>query len=567
MSSTSYSGAYGGDGLIELYWKTQGEPGGSTAGSFELLIDTGIINRDFLGPYSTVIWWGSSDIDNIAAHISVYIAGNEFPFIDNTLRIDHSLGSRGQGNFRVWDQNSTWVFTKGENIQVFVEGNILWSGVVNKITRTLPSSEGMMYNIQGIDWNYGLDKRRVVMTFPNTSTATSTSYYDPMTMAQTSILNAGYIVDKMTSQYLIEEGFTIEYISTGAAINSAGFNYITPSHVLDVLAEQSGYVWQINPNKSIAFKPHNFDHFAFEMASTLMQKDSIQYIEGSPKYRNVQYVVGGMNLTSPTTETELGDSKKQAFVMQYPLMQVPAISLIKALGTTSTGTNQTVGILGIDTTKQWYWNKLSNIVTQQTTDTAATTSQALCVTYVGGFPSVARTEDSVGIANLRSYEGGSGIVEDAVYKNADSLYTDNKIVANNMIARYSTQCDTLKFKTMRPGLRPGGILRITIPEFNLDSDEFLVDSVSMQDVDGMYIWYSVDCLSGYDLGGWSGFFETFLQNTIEKDIWEGASVGDILEVVTAVSGTVKIGSSFATTSYSCLTPATSMFAATTNYPC
>jgi len=371
----------------------------------------------------------------------------------------------------------------------------------------------------------------------------------------------------LTSQYLIEEGIAIETISSGAVLNSAAFNYIKPTQILDTLAEQSGYIWQITPNKTLQFKPHTNDHFLFSMGASQMALGSIQYTEGSPQYRNVQYVVGGMNLTSTQNETEVGDSKKQAFLMKYPIMQVPAVGVIKALGTTSTGTIKTVGIRGIDSTYQWYWNKLNNTIAQQSTDNALTTTEALSVTYIGGFPSIARTEDSEGISILKSYEGGSGLVEDAVYKNMDTMYADNKTVANSLISKYSTICDTLRFKTMRSGVMPGVILKVSISDFGLSSKEFLVDNVSMSDVDGTYLWYDVTCRSGYDHGGWSKFFDALITKTVEKDIWEGASLGDILEVGTALSNTFGWGQVIATTSYNCLTPATSMFAATTNYPC
>lgn len=467
-----------------------------------------------------------------------------------------------------WDIYQTYTFSIGENIEVNVEGSIVWSGVINQINKTLPTSSGILYNLKGISWNYAMDKRRVVASFSNVN-ASSTSFLAPPydLTAYTSELTCGHIVNKLTSQYFTEEGIYIGEVSSGAVIDTAVFNYIKPSDIMNRLCEQSGYIWQINPNKSLDFKPHDSDTFTFSIGASEMQYGSIQYNEGSPKYRNVQYVVGGMELTSTQTETEVGDGKKQAFLVKYPIMQAPTVGVIGLLATTSTGVTKTVGIRGVDSTYQWYWNKFDNSITQQTSDTAMTTSQGLRVEYIGGYGAVARSENTTAISLLKSNEGGSGVVEDAVFNASDSVYTDNEILSNALVTKYSVICDTLKFRTLHSGISPGSILKVSIPDFQLSSAEFLVDSVNMRDVDGQFILYDIVGLSGYDHGGWSEFFDSLLTRTVEKNIWEGAAMGDILEVGAPLTQTHGWGQVVSATSYTCLTPSDTLYAQTTNYPC
>lgn len=408
-----------------------------------------------------------------------------------------------------WDEYTPYSFSIGENVKISNDGDLIWSGVIDRINKKLPSypNAGILYSIQCVSWNYALDKRRIVHTYTSTS-------FDP------DDLTCGNIVDDIIDKYLGSEGISTGVISSGVELNSAVFNYIKPSQILETLCEQSGYIWQINPDKTLDFKPHDSTYFGFNIGSSQMKHNSIQYIEGSPKYRNTQYVVGGFDLTDSLTEVQYGDSTKQAFVISYPLMQVPAV--------TANGTTKTVGILGIDTTQEWFWNKFSNIVSQNASDTPLSAAQKLSVVYVGGFPSVAKYEDVSAIATLRSNEGGSGLVEDAILKNKDSLYTDNLVLAENLIDKYSTICDTLQFRTLTPGITPGKILKIDLPDFSLSSEEFLVNSVRVNDEEGDYLWYDVNCVSGYDHGGWSNFFDSFLTRTVEKDIWAGSLTGDIV---------------------------------------
>jgi hypothetical protein len=414
-----------------------------------------------------------------------------------------------------WDEYVPYSFSIGENINVYNAGEIVWSGVIDRINKRLPTSTGIQYTIQGISWNYALDKRRVVGVY------TSDSFAE---------LNAGAVVEDLIDKYLSNEGISTGVISSGVVLNTVVFNYIKPSQALDALAEQSGYIWQITPDKQLDFKVHDSTYFPFNIGSSQIKFDSIQYIEGSPKYRNVQYIIGGMDLTSTQNAYEYGDSEKQTFTVPYSIMQTPSISEVLSAG--SSGVTKSVGILGVDTTHEYFWNKYSKIISQNSTDSALTSTEQLRVEYIGGFPSVAQSYDAAAISTLQSVEGGSGIVEDAFLKGKDSLFADNVTLAGNLLSKYSTVCDTLQFRTREPGISPGKILKIDIPDFGLSSEEFLVDSVKIRDEDGMYLWFDVKCVSGYDYGGWSQFFDNMITRTIEKDIWEGAIAGDVIVVST-----------------------------------
>ncbi len=425
-------------------------------------------------------------------------------------------GHTGSGSFTsAWTETGGFSFSIGETVDLYIDGEIIWSGVIERINKQLPGgSTSILYTFNCVSWNYACDKRRIVAAYSTDVTAN---------------LCAGNIVQDILDTYLKNEGITAGSISTGAALGNVVFNYVKPSACFDTLAEHSGYIWQVNPDKTLDFKPHDHDTIAFNIGSTQILYNQIQFTETNPKYRNTQYVVGGVHLTDLTSETQYGDSTKQTFTLPYYVMATPAVYTFDGV----TSSTHDVGILGVDTTFQWFWNKFSNIISQNASDTPLTSTEALQVVYTGGYKDINVSRSMPSITSLKSVEGGSGVVEDVLNAGENTYYTDNQVMGDALISKYSTITNTLTFKTRVTGITPGKILKVSFPEFSLSSEEMLVDSVSIKDDDGQY-WYSVSALTGPEHGGWSKFFDDFITKTVEKDISENVS-GDFVVFTTDYS--------------------------------
>jgi hypothetical protein len=372
-------------------------------------------------------------------------------------------------------------------------------------------------------------------------------------------LDAQYIVNDLITNYLAGEGITAGTISSGCALGNVMFNYIQPSKCLDVLAEQSGYIWQVNPDKTLDFKPHDYEVLSFGIGTTQMKAESITYTETNPKYRNVQFVIGGYAYTDLLTDVQYGDSTKLSYLTQYPVMKVPDVQVILAA---STGHVEDVGILGIDTSQRWFWNKYTNVISQNASNTPLSAAERVKVEYTGGYKSP---------VSLYNYpEGGTGIVEDVLSRGQESVYDENVTLGSALLTKYSTMTNTLSFKTRESNISPGKILKVTFPEFNLSSEEMLVDRVGIRDQEGL-IWYTVSALTGPEHGGWSKFFDDFITKTIEKDIWANNS-GEIVAITTNWGETFK-WTEFTTQSvFTCPLPcaaasSTTFYPSSTSYPC
>jgi len=488
-----------------------------------------------------------SNTNEIYPIISAIGGSTYYPLI-GSVQYENAIGERGTCSFQLYDEDGSYDFGIGENIEIYSPSGLLeWSGVISRITKKCLTSTGVHYQITGVTWNYALDKRRVIGTW---------------TTDVTSPLYASTVVNDIITQYLSQENITAGTISSGASLGKVVFNYIKPSNCLDVLSQQSGYVWQVNPNKTLDFFPITAATICMSIGATQM-KDPV-FNKQNPKYRNTQYVVGGMELTAQCTEYQYGDGAAQAFTMPFPIMLAPSVYHIS--GTTTD--TKTVGILGVDSSYQFFWQKYSNVVTQNATDTAIASAERIKVKYYGGYPTVATAQDSTAISSLAAYEGGSGVVEDVILKGKETLIAENQLVANEMVSKYATDTDTLTFKTMENHVFPGKFLTIDFPDFGISTD-MLVDRVSVRD-EGRYVWYEVSCLAGPEPGGWAKFYEDFVQKTVERDIWAGSVSGDIVIASTSFSETIGWGSTFAIEVGSCLSPcsaAGTLYPRTTNYPC
>jgi hypothetical protein len=493
-----------------------------------------------------------------------------FPYMMNTLNISQGLGQRGTLSVQIWDPDSTHHFYKGEYVRYEYFGNNYFTGFIDSVSKAVPADSGIVHSINAIDMTYALDKRRVICSYIDPS-PTSTKYL-MSTGGYSSQLTCFHIVHDVLDNYLTQEGISAGTISSGATLQTASYNYVKASDVLDSLAEQSGYIWGVDNDGVLDFKHYQTDDLGWTIGSSQMLKGSIRYQENAPRYRNIQYVVGGINKTTSLSALEHGDGRKQSFLLPYFAMEQPTVYMCSCSSVT-TGTVKTCGIKGIDTTQDWFWNKFSPYLIQLAGATPMTATQYLRVVYVGGTNAVVRMDSPTEIMNTKTMEViGSGFVEDAIYSAEESLYQDNSLLATNMLSRYSTLVNTLSFRTLEEWFQIGKTVSVTVPELGVVKS-FLVNNINIEEKDGAFMEYTIDCLEGPDWGGWSRFFQDQYTRSVEKNIREGCMLGDLLPLTTTISETFTWSESVVETTNLCLMPCSSLgslFPSTSDegkYPC
>lgn len=180
--------------------------------------------------------------------------------------------------------------------------------------------------------------------------------------------------------------------------------------------------------------------------------------------------------------------------------------VIGATWTVGPAEAQTVGIRGVEEGRQWYWNKGSNVISQEMGGIPLGAYDTLSVTYQGEFDIVILTESPQEIAGRQSIEGGgTGIVEDVHDERNIFSRTAAFELANAKLDKYGTVGRKVRFQTRRQGLEPGQLLTVTLPEHFITSKELLIDKIEIT-TENDIVWYTIEAVQGPSHGSWAQLF-------------------------------------------------------------
>lgn len=338
---------------------------------------------------------------------------------------------------------------------------------------------------------------------------------------------------------LASDGVTaVDFVDDGPTL-TATFNYLTARACFDRLSEDSGYPIWIDADKKLHAQPRSSVAAPFAMSDAAPHCTWLRVSRRKTNYRNVQYVRAGVELTASRTESFAGDGERKTFTLAFPVGVVPTSVTVNAV-------SKTVGIQGVETGKDWYWNKGSSDITQDDGGTALVDTDTLAITYQGQYPVIVAARNESEIAARAAVEGGSGEyvnVDDDPNINSAAVALDK---ANALLARYGVIEDVIEFETREGGLRAGQLLSMSFAKHAI-SGEYLIESVSAVPRDDINctLVYTVRALSGDGVGGWVQFFQKLLDSRrsfvvrdnevllLLRTFTDGLVLGDSLSVATA----------------------------------
>lgn len=440
----------------------------------------------------------------MARPVSVFIADALVTIAAGSCRIDSRIEERSTASFTVIDLTGALTYQRGQTVKIY-EGDselllesglpilletgdsilleyanltLLFAGFIETPDRERDGS-GLLHTIVCKDNHYLADKRLVVKS------------YTSQTLS--------YIVTDIITDYLSAEGITAGTIQTGPTIAEAIVNYVSATQCFDALKELSGFVWRINPNKSLDFVQRDTNLAPWSLTSTEIVDKSAHRSDGNPAYRNRQYIRGGKGLTTVRAETFTGNAVLVAFTVGYPIGLAPTATV--------NAVSQTVGIKGVDTGKDCYWNKGDATVTFTT---APGNGLAVVITYYGQYPLITRADSYTAIAARLAIEGGTGIVEDIVTEAQHETSAAQNESARNKLQIYCQDAERFTFQTRTSGLLAGQLLAVTYAAFGFTAHDMLIESVEISEEDSTHLIYSVTAITGPVLGSWSRFFSNIL---------------------------------------------------------
>ncbi|MCE5255156.1 MAG: hypothetical protein LLG45_13300 [Actinomycetia bacterium] len=355
-------------------------------------------------------------------------------------------------------------------------GKTVFGGELLKPRRKIiPGSDIMEWTLRVVDFSALADRRRM--------------YASP------EVANRGELVRWIITHYLAEFGVTAGDIEDGGSTGEVRFNGQKPSEALTEAADFDGFVWIIDDAKRLHYLSR--ESYTAPWNITDANPDYIELsVEDADVGCNVVYYRGSANgITDERTESYAGDGARREFAVRYKMYQEPTVKV--------NGVAQTVGIYGIESGKQWYWNKndKEKILRQDSTATLLTSSDTLTVTYVGLTPIMVMLEDKESIAQHGRFER---LVENAAVQRLDAAISG----AETEMRQNPFEKVNASFRTYAPGLRAGMIIRVQQSAYdNLDTDILItsVDAEERTDAD-CSLEYAVEGVSGERREDWVEFY-------------------------------------------------------------
>lgn len=349
-------------------------------------------------------------------------------------------------------------------------------------------------DIECVDYNQVLDRRQVA------------AIYENMTFKA--------IVQDINTNFLDGEGITADsYVSTGPLFNKIIFDYVSVTEAFEYLSGLTGYFYYIDESKELHFADmENSAHAPFDIGVNDANYISMTKVQNRQDYRNVQYLKGGNQTLSARTESFVGDSKRRTFNIAFPFAEEPS-------SVTVNSTAKTVGVKGIDTGKDWYWQKESKELVQDDAGTLLTSSDVLTVTYKGLLPIFIAAQNEDEIDRVKALEGGSGKYE---MSESDEMIEDLSLATSktqSLLRKFAKRLTEVTFTTRKHGLHSGQTITVYNNKLNLDKS-YLITEVSAQvngyNEDDWFIEYTVSLSDAEIFSMWQHFYIGLLNATRAK---------------------------------------------------
>jgi len=372
-----------------------------------------------------------------------------------------------------------------------------------------------------VDWNQLLDRRLIAKEYVDQS--------------------SGAIVQDVITNYLDDDGIVpSSFVETGPLVTKFVSNYLSARQVLDDLAELIGYGYYVDYDKRLHWFPSESNLAPLTLDGNTVLHAGVLPLEAQAsrsQYRNMQYVRAGKDLTDTQVESFRGDSSQRTWNVGYPIAQAPSSITVNAVP-------KTIGVRGVDEGKQFYWNKDTTEITQDSGETLLASTDILSITYVGLYDVMVLSKSDSLIAERQSVEGGSGRYEQL--ENFTNLDGQDLALekARGLIRKFGRIPNVLRFGTDVPGLQAGMLLPVNLAELGL-SGNWLIESVHIRP-EGTFLRYEGEAVDGAHLGGWIEFWKKFYESDRQFIARENEVINSLIDAQDLVAITDSVTATLAT---------------------
>lgn len=466
-------------------------------------------------PYYMVRALAAPILINNSSGYLVMIAGQPVTVVAGSLSIQCAVGRRSTASFTIYSASLATHLQQYQQVQIYdTNSYLIFSGYVSTPKEVKPGFQSsLLTSVTCIDQHFLADKRIVAAAYAN-NTPQQIAANIVTTFLASEGVTIGQIYDPNPQVFfslttLVSTTFFLTQSSS--SIPNAVFGYCTAAAAFDALvqaASSSGipYYWQIDQLKRFYMLPYTFVPGPSIDGTQIDQKNNAPSVtRANPAYRNTQYVIGGKAQTSTQVETRIGDGNTVAWPMAFNISMVLTVLL--------NGAPKTVGIKGVETGKDFYWNKGDPNITQDASGTKLAPFDTLTVSYIGEYPTVVVTNNSAQVSYEQGLDGTSGIFEEVEQDATITTLAGGFAEASNLLTRYAQQCMQLQCVTRQTGFVQGQSCTVNLPMFGISNLAMLLESVTYTDsIDSINIWSQLSLVVGpYDTT-WESFFGKLIGN-------------------------------------------------------
>jgi hypothetical protein len=292
--------------------------------------------------------------------------------------------------------------------------------------------------------------------------------------------SGGYIVGQILANSLsgdISEA-SPSAITAGPTIDYLFLDYPTARAAISAVNDLTGYEDYVRPDGTLAYFLPSSNACPVSI-TTGANVNKITTRETREDFCNRVTVKVANALRDPDTETFTGDGVATSFNVAYPLSQAPDIFI------GSPAVAQTVGIIGVDTGKDWYWQEGSTEIRQDDAATVIGSGVAIIVTYVGVESIIISAENATSISDRATAENNSGIYHKLLTLDNRLTRANAQAVADAYVTAHSELSVVMLFETdsrLEPeaiNIEPGQTLDVTLTGYQC-AGTYLVRSVTLQ---------------------------------------------------------------------------------------
>jgi hypothetical protein len=365
-----------------------------------------------------------------------------------------------------------------------VQGDLVFGGTIdNVVGLNVPGTPFAEWQLSCVGWDY--------LAYKRTTEELSVCGGSPVTCNPRDGVWTGKTVAQIMKDLIVykleSEGLDFYANVDGPVIPTFTASYAACGDAFDQLIKAGSddgtfLHWHTDPWKVIFLDDQSSSTAPWDVSDADPGSilSAVQCTWDRSEYVNRAIVRLGNEISAPVTETFVGDGATRTFQLTNPAGATPTI--------TENGVLVSVGVQGIDTGSAWYWNQGSTAITQDPSGVTLTAATTLVVVVPELINATVAYENGAAALESEEIESGTGFYESVVQQDNPATQTDGLTLAQAIATQYGEIPRRIQITTLRPGLKIGQNIGVTLAMFGLSAAPFVIDSVEITTQDNTLLW-------------------------------------------------------------------------------